>query len=63
MRTLIDHALLRLCNGVAAYLVDGDLTDEPRTELGDIGLALSRMMAWDLIDELNKAYLQIAVDV
>ena len=62
-RTLIDRAVLRLCDGVAEYLTVGDLSAESESEIRAFGLALSRMIAWDVIDELNKAYVQTAVGV
>ena len=62
-RTLIDRAVWREYEAVLELLDSGELATDTVDELEALGFSLSRMLAWDVIDELNKAYVETVVNV
>jgi nitrogen-specific signal transduction histidine kinase len=61
-RTLIDRAVWREYEAVLELLNPGELATDTVDELEALGFSLSRMLAWDVIDELNKAYVETVVN-
>ena len=62
-RTLVERAINRLFEAVAECMTaDGELSPDSVRELEALGLAISRMMSWDVVDDLNKAYVQTVIE-
>lgn len=61
-RTLVDRALRKLSRAIPEILESREMSNHTVAELEAIGLSLSRMLSWDVIDEINKAYVEVAVD-
>ena len=62
-RPLVEQFLSRLYAGVAEWLTsDNQLSSDTSEELTALGLAMSRALAWDVIDEINKSWVQTVIE-
>ena len=62
-RPLVEQFLSRLYAGVAEWLTsDNQLSSDTSEELTALGLAMSRTLAWDVIDEINKSWVQTVIE-